>query len=124
MSARRHDQNREGCERGVAPQRAEGVAEILRETVERRQPARFPVQLLRPGDPAETDHCLAPRLVRRQSAPQVFLHRHADVCVQLGRQVVVELALAEEREEARRRLAKGAGHCASTFPITAASRCQ
>ncbi len=80
-------QDHDGRERGVPAQRAERVAEVLAQGVERRRDPDGAHVLPHPHDVAEREQSLAPRLLRRHALFDVVLGLALDVVAD----VLVEL---------------------------------
>ncbi len=146
-------QHRNDSEPGIAPQRAQRVAHILRQHIEERQPPRLSLLFPRLLHSAKSHHRLPPRLFRPHPAPHVLFNGHLQMRLHLRIEIGIERRFAKKGPHpipnlpqaihdaspvascqlpascfllpaSRFQLPYSLFPTLSTLPITAASRCQ
>ena len=104
----RGDRNRR--ERRVFAQRAESVADVLQRGLDERQAAVVAVRFLNLHRSSETQDGLAPRLIERQTAPDVIVGEHVEMCGHLVLELRVQGSRCEQPMDARERDVKPGQH--------------
>ena len=83
-----------------AEQPADPVARILKEHLDRWQPALFAIALLHLGDSSESSKCGSTRVGGRQAAPHVLLRQHLDMKLDFVVEVHVERPTSKQSGDA------------------------
>jgi hypothetical protein len=96
---------------------AQRIAEIVAEGIEHGQAALIAVALLRGLDAAKLQSGMALRLVRLNTAADVFVGQQLDMRIELLGEIAVGLSAIEAAEQALPRATQCANHAVNPFAL-------